>query len=152
MVFVLAGLAAVLPVRADQTKQGPPPPPPPAAAGGAVAVTVNYTGKGVVDATHEILVFLFANPNIGPDSNPLGAPQIVTKNGQTVTFQGVTTSPVYVVAVYDEASVYDGRSEPPTGTPIGFYAKDAKSPPTAVTPGAKTAIKLSFDGSRKFGK
>lgn len=155
---VLAGATVVLPIhtnhiKLDQTKQGPPPPAA-APAGNSITVTVNYTGKGVVDASHEILLFLFNEPKVGPDSRPLGPPQIVTKNGAAATFANVSsTSPVYVLAIYDEAGTYDGRTgPPPVGTPIGFYAKDAKAPPTPVTPGPKTAIKLSFSGAQKFGK
>lgn len=138
-----------------QGRQATPPPakPAPAAAIAAtdVAVTVNYTGKGVVDATRNILVFLFSTPTVGPNSEPLGAPQIVTKNGQTVTFNNVTTKPVYIFAIYNEKGTYDGRSgPPPAGTPIGMYgtAKGA----TAVTPGMKTPVKLTFTGATKWGQ
>jgi hypothetical protein len=149
LVCGLAGLLASSAVRADQTKQAPPPTPP-AAAGNALAVTVNYTGKGVVDAAHEILVVLFSDPNIGNDSRPLNLLP-ATKNGQTVTFTGLGTSPVYVVVVYNETGNYHGRGgPPPAGTPYGTYAKDAKSPPTAVTPGPKTAIKVSFSGAQRW--
>ena len=138
-----------------QARQATPPPakPAPAAAIAAtdVAVTVSYTGKGVVDAGHNILVFLFSTPTVGPDSQPLGAPQIVTKNGQTVTFNNITTKPVYIFAIYNEKGTYDGRSgPPPAGTPIGMYgtAKGA----TPVTPGMKTPVKLTFTGATKWGQ
>src|SRR5690349_10768851 len=91
MLFVLLGTFASL---VAEARQAPPPAKPaaaaakPAAAIAAtdVAVTVNYTGKGVVDPGHSIIVFLFSDPKVGPDSRPLGPPQLVQKNGQTVTF------------------------------------------------------------------
>jgi hypothetical protein len=144
--IVLSGTAASLHAQARQS--------PPAAAATAaadVAVTVTYTGKGVVDAGHQVLVFLFADPNIGPTSRPLGPPEIVQKNGATVTFTGVTTKPVYVFAIYNEKGTYDGRSgPPPAGTPIGMLS-NAKGP-VAVTPGAKTPAKLTFSGDKKWGQ
>jgi hypothetical protein len=98
-------------------------------------------------------LLLFADPNIGPTSEPLGAPQIAAKNGATVTFKNVTAKPVYVVAIYNEKGTYDGRSgPPPNGTPIGMYAKDAKSPPAPVTPGPKTAIKMTFSDAKRWGQ
>jgi hypothetical protein len=150
--LVVCGFAALVmsvAVRADQTKQAPPPAAP-AAAGNTLAVTVNYTGKGVVDAAHEILVVLFGDPNIGNESKPITMLP-VTKNGQTVTFTGLGTTPVYVAVAYNETGNYHGRGgPPPAGTPYSTYAKDAKSPPTAVTPGPKAAIKVSFSGAQKW--
>ena len=142
-----------------QARQSAPPPPKPAAATAKpaaiaatdVAVTVSYTGKGVVDPGHSILVFLFSDPKVGPDSRPLGPPQIAQKNGATVTFNNVTTKPVYVFAIYNEKGTYDGLSgPPPAGTPVGMYgtAKGA----TPVTPGMKTPVKMTFTGATKWGQ
>ena len=150
--LVLFGTVASLQAQARQATP-PPAKPAPAAAIAAtdVAVTVSYTGKGVVDAAHNIIVFLFSTPTVGPSSQPLGAPQIVTKNGQTVTFNNITTKPVYIFAIYNEKGTYDGASgPPPAGTPIGMYgtAKGA----TPVTPGMKTPVKLTFTGATKWGQ
>jgi hypothetical protein len=134
-----------------QAQKPPPPPPPAAAAAKNVSVTVTYTGKGPVDAKHGILVFLFANPNIGPGSQPLGPPQIIQKNGATVTFKDVSAAPVYIAAVYNDKGTYDGSAPPPAGTPMGIYAKDVKSPAIAVTPGPKTTVKMTFSDATKFG-
>jgi hypothetical protein len=140
-----------------QGRQAAPPPagtkttPAPAAAPATtdLAVTVTYTGKGVVDASHQILLFLFTDPNI-QTSQPIAGPQIATKNGASVTFKNVTAKSVYVAAVYNEKGTYSGTGgPPPTGTPIGMYSKDAKAP-TAVTPGAKVPIKLSFSDAKRF--
>ncbi len=114
---------------------------------GDVSVTVTYTGKGKVDDTHEILVFLFDHPTPAAGSMPLSM-QVSTKSGGTVTFKDVATSPVYVTVVYDEAANYDGTAPPPVGAPIGAYQKDGK--PIPVTPGPAARIKLSFDDSIRW--
>jgi hypothetical protein len=127
-------------------------PPPPAQAADHVAVTVNYTGKGPVDPGHAVLLFLLADPNVGPASRPIAPPQFVRKNGETVRFENISAPTVYIVAVYNENGTYDGGSVPPEGIPYTVYAKDAKSPPIGVKPGPKTAIKITFNDSRRWGK
>ena len=114
---------------------------------GDVVVTVAYTGKGKVDDTHEILVFLFDQPTPTEGSIPL-AVQTTTKSGGTVTFKDVAINPVYVVMVYDEQANYAGDAPPPPGAPIGSYQKDGK--PIAVTPGPDAKIKVSFDDSIRW--
>lgn len=116
-------------------------------AAGDVVVTVSYTGKGKVDETHEILVFLFDQPSPSEGSMPLGV-QTTTKSGGTVTFKDVSVSPVYVVMVYDEQANYAGDAPPPPGAPIGSYQKDGK--PVPVTPGPDAKIKVSFDDSVRW--
>ena len=39
-------------------------------AAGTVKVTVHYKGKGKVDASHKIWVWVFDTPNIGPGAMP----------------------------------------------------------------------------------
>ena len=132
---------------APQSKPAPPP-----AATNNVSVTVSYTGKGPVDPKHAIILFLFTDPNIGPGSQPIGPPETATKNGATVTFKNVTAKQVYIAAVYNEKGDYNGiGGPPPAGTPMGIYQKDAKSPATPVTPGPKTAVKMSFSDAKRFG-
>ena len=114
---------------------------------GDVTVTVTYNGKGNVDDTHEILVFLFDHPNPGQSSMPQ-ALQVITKSGGTATFKDVVRSPVYVTLVYDEAANYDGQGPRPPGAPIGSYQKDGK--PVPVTPGPAAKIKASFDDSIRW--
>jgi len=114
---------------------------------GDVTVTVTYTGKGKVDDTHEIQVFLFDHPTPTQGSMPL-AVQMITKSGGTATFKDVAQNPVYVTLVYDEAANYDGQSPPPPGAPIGSYQKDGK--PVPVTPGPAAKIKVSFDDSVRW--
>ena len=149
LMLVLLAAAAAAPFAQAQK-----PPPPAAAAAKNVSVTVTYTGKGTVDAGHGILVFLFATPNIGAGSEPLGAPLTIEKNGGTVTFKELSASPVYIAVVYNEAGNYNGiAGPPPVGTPVAIHSKDVKdpnSPPLAVTPGPKTAVKISFSDARRF--
>jgi hypothetical protein len=116
-----------------------------------LAVTVSYTGKATVDAKHDILVFLFTDPNITNDSIPI-AVQSVTTNGGTATFKNVTQDPVYVVMVYNEQGDYTGTAgPPPPGLPIGMHgAKDGK--PLPVSPAKTPAIKTSFSDARRWGK
>jgi hypothetical protein len=114
---------------------------------GDVVVTVTYTGKGKVDDTHEILVFLFDQAQPSEGSIPLRL-LTTTKSGGTVTFKDVTTSPVYVVMVYDEQANYAGDAPPPPGAPIGSYQKDGKAIP--VTPGPDAKIKVSFDDTVRW--
>ncbi len=114
---------------------------------GDIVVTVTYTGKGKVDDTHEILVFLFEQPTPTADTIPLGM-QTTTKSGGAVTFKDVSISPVYVVMVYDEQANYSGGEPPPPGAPIGSYQKDGK--PIPVTPGPDAKIKVSFDDSVRW--
>jgi type 1 fimbria pilin len=115
---------------------------------GDVSVTVTYTGKGNVDDTHEILVFLFDHPTPTPGSEPL-AMQMTTKSGGTVTFKDVAQDTVYVTLVYDEQANYDGKSgPPPAGAPIGSYMKDGKAIP--VKPGPAAKLKVSFDDSVRW--
>jgi hypothetical protein len=115
-------------------------------AAGDISVTVNYKGKGPVDDTHEIWVFLFDSPEIAPGMRPVGT-QSVKKNGGTATFTNVATDPVYVRLAYDEKGDYDGLSgPPPPGTPLGQYSKDGKTI-APVKPGAAAKLKVAFDDS-----
>jgi hypothetical protein len=117
---------------------------------GDVSVTASYKGKGPVDDTHAILVFLFDHPTPTANSQPLGR-EALTKNGGTVTFKDVAADPVYVTLVYDEASNYDGKSgPPPVGAPIGTYAKAGK--PIPVKPGPSVKVTVTFDSSTRWGK
>ena len=110
----------------------------------SVRVTVKYTGKGPVDETHRIWLWLFDTPNIGPGSMPI-AELSVGKNGDTATFEGVTTAKVWIAAAYDEHGTMSGSAPPPSGTPIGIYASSTGAP-EGVKPGDKPAT-LTFDDS-----
>lgn len=115
-----------------------------------VPVTVSYKGKGTVDATHKIIVWVFADPNVTSASRPV-THQIVTANNQVVTFKDLGTGPAYLFAVYDEKGGYDGVSGPPPhGLPSSLYRKTPKGAPTPLTPG--TPVKFTFDDSERWSK
>lgn len=121
----------------------------PATAASELPVTVTYTGKGTIDASHRVIVFLFADGDITSASRPLDR-LYVTKSGETVTFKNVTT-PVYVFALLDTTGGYDGVSAPPpAGVPSATYRKPPKGPPTAVKAGAP--IKFTFDDSERWSR
>ena len=115
---------------------------------GDVAVTVTYTGKGKVDDTHEIWVFLFDSPDITRGARPI-AVQRLMQSGAVATFKGVTSDPIYLAVAYDEKGDYDGNSgPPPAGTPIAMHAKDGKNLP--ITPGPTAKIRMTFGEARRM--
>ena len=117
--------------------------------GNDVTVAVTYKGKGPVDATHEIWVFLFETSAIGQGVRPL-AVQSIKKSGDVATFSKVTQDPVYVAVAYDEKGNYDGNTAPPPpGTPIAYYIVDGKTVASPVKTAGGAKIKVSFsDGVR----
>jgi hypothetical protein len=116
-------------------------------AAGPVEVTVTYKGKGAVDASHRVWVWLFDTPNIGPDAMPIGEMSI-EKNGGTATFD-VGSSQVWIAVAYDEKGIMAGNARPPSGTPIGIHAS-ATGAPEPVATGGKTAVVLVFDDSQRM--
>jgi hypothetical protein len=115
-----------------------------------LTVTVSYTGKATVDARHDILVFLFDEPNITAESIPITV-QNIASNGGTTTFKNVTQDPVYVVMVFNEQANYTGTGgPPPPGLPWAVYGKAGKPVPVSA---AKTQqVKTTFDDSRRWGQ
>ncbi len=115
---------------------------------GQLKVTVNYKGAGTVDTTHEVFVWVFDNPNIGPDSVPI-ANDVVTSNGGALTFSGLPKE-VYLALAYDEKGDYDGTSgPPPSGTPITIYG-DMGVAKAVATGGADAAISVTFDDTTRM--
>jgi hypothetical protein len=146
----LVALALMLGPAVGRAQQKAPAKPAARSASADVQATVTYTGKGKVDDTHEIWVFLFDTPDIGQGSRPI-AVQAIRKSGAPATFKAVTADPVYIAVAYDETGNYDGNmGPPPSGTPIAMYSKDGKTN-TPVKPGPAAKIKLSFDDSRRMG-
>lgn len=113
----------------------------------SVRVTVKYTGKGQVDETHRVWLWLFDTPDIGPGSMPI-AELSVGKNDDTATFQSVTAAKVWIAAAYDERGTMSGNAPPPSGTPVGIYASSTGAP-EGVKPGDKPVI-LTFDDSQRM--
>ena len=71
-----------------------------AAQGRSLKVTVNYTGSGDVSAANAIYLSVWDTPNLQGGSIPI-AQQIVVKNGDSVSFDNLTASTVYLAALYD---------------------------------------------------
>jgi hypothetical protein len=146
MTIAAAALLVLQPAAAKPAPQKPQPKPAAAAAKTAptdLPVTISYKGKGAVDVNHKLIVWLFAEPNITAGSRPI-THQIATKNNETLTFKDVTTSPVYLFAVYDTTGTYDAVSgPPPAGVPAAPYRKAATGPALAVKPGAPIKFTLT---------
>jgi hypothetical protein len=116
-------------------------------AAGAVKVTVNYKGKGTVDAKHRVWVWLFDTPNIGPGSMPI-AELAIDANGRVAVFEGIDATRVWIAVAFDEAGTMVGNEPPPPGSPIGiFLGKDGA--PRSVVPGEE-AVMLTFDDSQRM--
>lgn len=115
---------------------------------GAVKVTIQYKGKGKVDASHKLWVWLFDTPNIGAGSMPLDQLSI-DKNDADAVFEGVAADKVWIAVAYDESGSMMGDAPPPTGTPIGILSgKDGA--PLAVASGGKDAVVVTFDDSQRM--
>ena len=112
---------------------------------GTVKVTLNYKGKGTVDSSHRVWVWLFATPDIGPGSMPI-AQHFIDKNGDAVTFDGITAERVWVAAAFDEQGGMQGDGPPPSGTPVGVFM-GSDGIPKSVVPGDAGTITLTFDDS-----
>jgi hypothetical protein len=114
---------------------------------GSVKVTVHYKGKGKVDPSHKIWVWLFDTPDIGPGAMPIEQGSL-DKNDTEVTFD-VGTTQVWVAVAYDESGTMTGEGPPPTGTPISLLMSK-EGAPAPVTPGEKGAVSLTFDESMRM--
>jgi hypothetical protein len=112
---------------------------------GAVKVTVTYKGKGAVDGSHRVWLWLFTSPDIGPNAMPI-AEASVEKNGGTVTFEGVAAERVWIAAAYDERGVMMGNAPPAAGSPVGVYV-GSDGAPRSVVPGDSTVAVMTFDDS-----
>lgn len=147
-VFAFAAAAG-----AGQAKPTPPSPTLPApqqAGANDVKVTVKYAGKGTVDASHRIWVWLFDTPQINAGSIPI-AELSIDKNGGTASFSSVAANPVYIAIAYDEKGGFIGQAPPPTGSPVTFYGiKGPDDPPVGVTPGPKTAVAVTLTDAQRM--
>ncbi|HXG88859.1 MAG TPA: hypothetical protein VNJ02_11020 [Vicinamibacterales bacterium] len=109
----------------------------------AVSVTVDYKGKGPVDAKHQLWIWAFDTPDIGPGSIPIGE-LTLAKNGGTVTFPGVEK--VWLAVAYDEAGGFTGQAPPPAGSPIAIYGSENGGPGKPLTASATPTV-VTFDDS-----
>lgn len=118
-----------------------------AKAAGTVKVTVNYKGKGTVDAKHRVWVWLFDSPNIGPGAMPI-AELSIDANGRLATFEGIDAPRVWIAVAFDEGGVMTGSQPPTSGSPVGILlSKDGM--PRSVVPG-DDAVELIFDDSQRM--
>ena len=115
-------------------------------AAGTVKVTVNYKGKGTVDAKHRLWVWLFTSPDIGPGTMPI-AEIAIDANGATATFDGIDAERVWVAAAFDESGTMNGSAPPPSGSPVGVYA-GSDGAPTSVVPGESAVVMTFTDAVR----
>jgi hypothetical protein len=139
-------LAAMLQAGAqDQTKGNTAPP------SRTLKVKLNYTGNGMVDAKHPILVFVFDSPDFRDGQLPPIAQDTAKAKDETLVFKDLTASPVYIAAVYDPSGTYEGDSMPPAGSSIGMYEKTPGVPaPINIEAGKTAEVDLPFDDSHKM--
>lgn len=114
-----------------------------------LSVTVTYTGKGTVDASHRIWVFLFDTPDITVESEPIDV-QSIEANGKATVFKGLSREVVYIATTYDHTGVYaDGVPSPETA--VGIYSTDGKGTAAGVKTTGAAKVSIKFDDSQKVG-
>lgn len=114
----------------------------------SLKVTVKYTGKGDVDKTHRLWVWLFDSPDIGPGAIPV-AEVSLEENGSAATFNGLTAQKVWIAVAYDEKGGFGGSAPPPSGSPVMLYGAESGAP-APVTPGEAVEVAISFDDSQRM--
>jgi hypothetical protein len=115
-------------------------------------VKLNYTGAGTVDEKHRILVMVFDSADFTSGQVPPIAMKFAPAKNTTLSFTDLTASTVWVAAVYDPAGNFDASSgPPPSGCPIGIYAKEPGKPePIKLEAGKTTEIILAFGDEFKM--
>ena len=116
---------------------------------GNVKVTLRYTGKGTVDSSHKLWLWLFDTPNIGAQSMPIDQISL-DKNDADAVFEGVMPSQVWLAVAFDQQGAMTGNEPPPSGSPIGIWSGGTPGPPAPITPGEKAIITLAFDDSLRM--
>ena len=116
--------------------------------GGTLEVTVNYAGSGEVDEGHAIYLAIYPSADIQAD-NIIGA-QIVTSNGETVSFENVGAPTVYLSGFYDEQGGWTGTTAVPSGSPAGAYVADGSFAPSAISVDAGETVRVEFTFNDAF--
>ena len=113
-----------------------------------IQVDIDYTGSGIVNASHKVYVALWDSSDMsgGP---PVAVLSLNSKKG-TVTFSDVQRVPAFVSAAYDPTGHWDAQSPPPSGSSLGMYSKNPPNPqPIDVAPGKTVKVTITFDDSVK---
>jgi hypothetical protein len=113
-----------------------------------IQVEINYTGSGMVNASHKIYVALWDSTDFS--GGPPAAVQSLDSKKGTVTFSDVQHVPAYVSAAYDPTGAWDAQSPPPSGSSLGMYSRNPPNPqPIDVAPGNTVKVSITFDDSVK---
>lgn len=110
--------------------------------GGTLEVTVNYAGSGEVDEGHAIYLAIYPSADMQAD-NIIGA-QILTSNGDTVSFENIGAPTVYLSGFYDEQGGWTGTTAVPSGSPAGAYVADGSFAPSPIEVGAGETVQVDF--------
>jgi len=138
--------------------------------GQTLVVKVKYKGKGAVDEKHKIYVMVVNSDPYSSDvladatsDKPIDPAQsqgkkiayILQRQGasskeQELTFKGLKSSPVYVIAFLDQAGTYEQTQGPASGSPSGQYGNTPFKPEAIkLKEGKPTEVKVQFDDSSK---
>ncbi len=113
-----------------------------------IQVDIDYTGSGIVNASHKIYVALWDSSDMsgGP---PVAVLSLNSKKG-TVTFSDVQRVPAFVSAAHDPTGNWDAQSPPPSGCSLGMYSKNPPNPQAIdVARGKTVKVTITFDDSVK---
>ena len=126
-----------------------------AAEGGTLKVTVSYEGDGEVSATHPIIVEVADTPfTPWPKGSTIRSrSHLIKRNDQTITFENLSWSPVYVVALYFDKDLTSaqgpGGSVPVAAgrfseSPMGIYGAGVVGSTGAIEMGDGQTIEIDL--------
>ena len=70
--------------------------------------------------------------------------QIVTSNGETVSFENVGAATVYLSGFYDDQGGWTGTTPVPSGSPAGAYIADGSFAPSPLEVAAGETVQVDF--------
>jgi hypothetical protein len=112
-------------------------------------VKLNYSGDGVVDEKHPILVFLWDIPDFATANRPPSRVLRGTAKNSVVTCEDLDFSPVYLIAIFDKTGNYDGGSAPPSGSVVAQYGGQTPAP-IKIEPGETVSVDLPLSDEYKI--